>query len=77
MKKFRKGLLNAIILIPLAACETLVPVTDEKVVPNRPILPKISDSDLACVSDENYEKLSLRDSGWRHHVEKLETIILN
>lgn len=45
-------------------------------IPDRPALPRISATDLECLSDEAYEALVKRDAMQAAHIERLEAIIL-
>jgi len=53
-------LLTIFLAITLASCQT-IPVTVELPLPPELTLPKNDPSQLQCLSDEAYEKLTIRD----------------
>jgi hypothetical protein len=43
--------------------------------PPAPVLPKVAGADLACLSDDAYKRLDLRDRLWENYARSLEEII--
>lgn len=43
--------------------------------PDRPALPTVPDNAMACLTDEAYEALAVRDARLRSHAKRLEAII--
>ena len=62
----------------MAGCATTtktVFVQEPLPVPDRPTLPRIPADDMACLPDEAYEALAVRDAALQAHVRRLEVII--
>ena len=43
--------------------------------PPKPLVPKIINSDLICISDDAYEILVKRDIAHKHYEQRLESVI--
>lgn len=50
-------------------------VTEPLPLPARPVLPRLSAEDVACLSEDAYRRLVERDMGRRHYAEELEAVI--
>lgn len=50
-------------------------VTEPLPLPERPVLPRLTEDDLMCLSDDAYARLMLRDLRRRQYAEELESII--
>lgn len=60
----------------LSACATRVEyITPELPLPEPPVLPTIAADDLACLSDEAYQALAVRDALRRGYANQLRAII--
>jgi len=60
--------------ITLASCQTIATVPALPL-PDQPNLPAIPGPELACISNEAYEALVLRDRLWENYAETLQNII--
>ena len=60
----------------LTGCGTkVVYVRDALPVPPAPVLPRVADDELDCLSDSTLEKLKLRETRLRGHIRALEAVI--
>lgn len=68
----------AMVLAALAACTPTVDVryvTRELTRPPRPVLPKVAEADLSCVSQDTYQKLYDRQRLISEYAKTLEAIV--
>lgn len=72
----RRGLLVGIALLALSGCATrTVYVYPEIQIPAEPTLPKVQASELACLSDETYIAIAVRDQQRKAYADELRAII--
>lgn len=65
-----------LIALILSGCATkTVYITPELPLPEWPVLPVVAADDLACLSDDAYEALAVRDRLRRGYAEQLRAII--
>jgi hypothetical protein len=66
----------ALIAFALSGCAAPVrQVSQPLPLPERPLLPRVYESELACLSDESYRRIVERERLRREYAETLETII--
>jgi len=66
---------SALPAVLLAGCAQTVYVYPEITIPPAPVLPTVVAESLACLSDEDYESLAVRDALRRGYAEQLRAII--
>ncbi len=75
MKRYVAPILLAAIISSLSGCATSPPAQIRLSLPPPLVLPKVHGSDLQCLSDDAYLKLTTRDTLQRERIKTLEDII--
>lgn len=70
------ALLAVTIILPGCGLQPTHAISEPLPLPVRPLLPALSASDIACLSDDTYKRLVIRDRLRREYAEELEAIIL-
>lgn len=72
----RRATLAAIALLALSGCITRpVYLYPELTIPEPPALPTVAADELACLSDDAYEALAVRDARRKAYADQLRAII--
>jgi hypothetical protein len=69
------ALLAVVIVLPACSPATVRYVSEPLSLPPPPVLPALTADDLACLSDDAYRRLVLRDMQRRQYAETLQAII--
>ncbi|MDF1583878.1 MAG: hypothetical protein P1P78_11270 [Methyloprofundus sp.] len=68
---------NALLLVTILVASACAPVyvTAPLPLPPKPDMPVYSDSDLSCLSDDQYRWVAMRDLAQRNYQQRLEAVI--